>query len=186
MIHRFHRHRHQNLLFVFLGLLIAFSLSTLPQFNNFILHLGKLGYLSAFLAGMLFASTFTVTVGGLILLALTQVLPLVVIVFLGGLGALFADILIFFFVRRQIENEIAPIYEHFFKHSHLKKILHTRYFSWTLPVLGVFIIASPLPDELGVSLLGLSAMNITEFSAISFLSHTLGILSIISVGKLFT
>jgi len=38
-------------------------------------------------------------------------------------------------------------------------VLYLKYLSWSLPVIGAVIIASPFPDELGISLMGFSKMK---------------------------
>ncbi len=173
-----HRHHH-NLALLAFGLISAIIISRLPFFETIIQSVSQLGFIGAFLSGLLFASTFTVATGGLLLINLSNTLnPLLLIIF-GVLGAVSADLLIFLFVKDQISTEVTPIYEKFIAHHHLKKILHTRYFSWTLPVLGALIIASPLPDELGVSLMGISAMTISKFALISLFSHTIGMISLV-------
>lgn len=173
-----HKH-HSNLLLLTFGLVTAIVVSQLPFFNNIIQYISRLGYFGAILSGMLFASTFTVATGGLLLINLSNTLNPMALVFFGALGAVSADILIFYFVKNNVSAEVYPIYEKFIAHHHFKKILHTRYFSWTLPVLGAIIIASPLPDELGISLMGISAMTISRFFLLSFLSHTIGMISLI-------
>jgi hypothetical protein len=168
-----------------IGLIGALLLSQSQLFQLFLHAVEPYSPLAAFIAGMLFASTFTVAAGGLIIIHLAQigVHPLILILF-GGLGAVSCDILIFYFVKDDIAKEISPIYDEIISKSHLKKIMHTRYFSWTLPVIGAFIIASPLPDELAVSLLGLSEMKTAEFFAISFASHLVGMSSLVISSKL--
>lgn len=170
---------HHNISLLLIGLISAFIISRLPFFAEIIKYIGDLGLFGAFLSGMLFASTFTVATGGLLLISLTNTLNPFGLVFASACGAVFADLLIFHFVKDNVSAEVTPIYEKFLAHHHLKKILHTRYFSWTLPVLGAMIIASPLPDELGVSLMGMSAMTVSRFALVSFFSHTLGMISLI-------
>lgn len=57
--------------------------------------------------------------------------------------------------------------------AYIQTVLRSRYIAWMLPIIGVFIIASPLSDEMGVSL----------FILISYLSNAVGILMIASVAK---
>lgn len=182
---RHHRRQHQNIFLFIVGLIAAVILSQSHLFRSFLVLVQPYSALAAFIAGMLFASTFTVASGGLIIIDLAQtgVHPLI-LTFFGGLGAVSCDFLIFYFVKDSITKEISPIYDEIFSKNHLKKIIHTRYFSWTLPVIGALIIASPLPDELAVSLLGLSQMKTFEFFAISFLSHLVGMGSLVFGSKL--
>ena len=50
-------------------------------------------------------------------------------------------------------------------------------------MLGGIIIASPFPDELGISLLGFSKMKTTAFIPVSLIFNFLGILAIGLIAK---
>lgn len=146
-----------------------------------LLHLGNYKYFGALLGGLLFISTFTLPTGAIILLGLAKILPPIPLIIIAGLGAVTGDLLIFKFVQKDVTDEITPIYENLINHSHFKKILHTKYFSWTLPVLGTLILASPLPDELGISLMGLSQITTMKFILVSIASHALGISLLVGI-----
>lgn len=165
---------YKNLTFLFCSLIVAFTLSRFEAFHQFLLSLGKFEYVSAFVAGFLFVSTFTVATGGLILLVLAEKLDIFWIGLAAGCGALLGDLVIFRFVKDNVANEIERLYREF-GGRHLTHILHTRYFHWTLPVIGAIIIASPVPDEIGVSLLGISKMKTHHFIMLSFILNTVGI-----------
>lgn len=153
------------------------------MFHNFLLNLGSLGYLGALVAGVLFVSTFTVATGAVILLVLAQDLSPIAIGIIAGLGAVVGDFLIFRFIKDTLIEEIRPIYENL-GGSHiiktLKTIFHTKYFSWAPPVIGALIIASPLPDELGVSMMGFSKIKTYQFLILSFILNFIGIFLVIS------
>ena len=171
----------------FLGILIAYIIFRNQWFHNFLLNLGNFGYIGAFFAGMLFTSTFTITIGGLALLNLAKVLPAFPLVVFAGLGAVTCDFLIFKFVKENVVSQITPIYEELErldKKNHLRKLIHTRYFGWTLPVLGALIILSPLPDELGISLLGISDIKSGKFLLVSLCSHGLGMFLIVTAAAI--
>lgn len=176
--------KHKNLIFFLLGILLAWFFSQNKWFHDFFIGLGGYGYFSAILAGALFVSTFTIATGALILMTLAQSLSPIELILLAGVGAVLGDLFIFRFVKDEIDAEIEPIYNQI-TGSHLKKILHTRYFGWTLPVLGAIIIISPLPDELGVSLLGVSQMNTRKFIIIAWISHTVGMFLFVSASLIF-
>ncbi len=174
MLSRFLPHwKHKNLVLFVLGLGVMLFFLRLPAFHQALLSLGTFGYLGGFVAGTLFVSTFTVATGALILLNLAKILSPTELIPVAIMGAVLGDFLIFRFVRQSVNEQIAPIYEKI-EGSHFKKILHTRYFAWTLPVLGALIIISPFPDELGISLLGISAIQTTRFLLISAFSHAVG------------
>lgn len=170
-------HKHKNLIFLILGIVLAYF------FRGLLGNLGALGYLGAVIGGMMFASTFTVATGSLILLTLAKTMNFGILVGLGVLGAMATDFLIFHFVKDEVVSEITPVYDKI-TGSHLKKILHTKYFAWTLPVLGALFIATPLPDELGISLLGFEQMKTGKFIFISLVSHAVGMISLVELGRI--
>ena len=55
------------------------------------------------------------------------------------------------------------------------RILHSRYVSWTIPVLGALVIILPLPDELGVSMMGISSLDTRRFAILSFVLNCVGV-----------
>lgn len=172
--------RYKNITLVLFSIIGALFLSRLETFHSFLLHLGNFGYLGAFIAGILFVSTFTVATGALILLVLAETLSAYEIGLIAGLGAVVGDVIIFHFVKDNLASEITDMYNHIDRGNHLNKIFHSKYFSWMLPVLGSLIIASPLPDELGVTLMGLSKTKTVKFVVISYFLNSLGIFLIVS------
>jgi hypothetical protein len=181
-----HRHRkHKNITMFVVGLVAAIVFSRSSLFQAFIQFTNSFPFLAAFIAGVLFASTFTIAAGGMIIINLAQTVhPLTLIIF-GGLGAVSCDLIIFYFFKDKVAKEVSPIYDEFISKSHLKKIVHTRFFAWTLPVIGALIIASPLPDELGVSLMGFSQMKVIQFFLVSLGSHLVGMTSLVAGSRLF-
>lgn len=180
MVKRWKKWRYKNLTFVFLGIIIAIILSRSELFHSFLLGLGNLGYLGAFIAGILFVSTFTVATGALILLVLAEKFSLLELAVIAGLGAVIGDLTIFKLVKNSLTKELVGIYNHIDGNHHFGKTFHSKYFSWALPVIGAIIIASPLPDELGVSLMGISKMKTYQFLATSFILNFIGITIVIS------
>lgn len=171
--------RYKNLTLLCVSLTIAFLLYQNESFHTFLLHLGGLGYLGAFIAGILFVSTFTAATGILVLLVLAEQLSVIELGIIAGIGAVVGDFLIFRFIQDDLVAEVKPIYEQF-GGGHISKVLHSRYFSWSLPVIGAMLIASPLPDEIGISLLGLSKMKTYQFIILSFGLNALGIMFVIT------
>jgi uncharacterized membrane protein YdjX (TVP38/TMEM64 family) len=172
--------RFKHLTISVVGIIIAIILSQNEQLHAFLAHLGSLGYIGAFIAGILFVSTFTVATAALILLILAETLHPIEIGLIAGCGAVVGDITILRFVKDNLTNEISDIYNHVDRKKHLKKLFHSPYFAWMLPILGAIIIASPLPDEVGVSLIGISKMRTIPFMIISFILNSIGIFLIVS------
>lgn len=171
-----HSHKHKNLLFLTLGIMAAVILSREAGFRSFLLHLGSFGYVGAFISGALFVTTPTIAVGGVSLAILSHELPFLPLGLMAGAGAVVSDLVIFHWVRDDLAEEVTPLYN-YFGGRHLTHLLHTRYFRWSLPVIGALIIASPLPDELGVTLLSISKMGRINFMVLSFLLNSVGIMT---------
>jgi len=176
--------KYKNLTFLLLSLVLAFIVFRNETLHGFLLHLGNYGYVGAFLAGILFVSTFTVAIGAIILLALAETLSPIEIGIIAGLGAVVGDFAIFRFVKDDLASEVNQIYNKIDGNHHLKKVFHTKYFSWTLPVIGAVIIASPLPDEVGVSLMGISKLKTYQFLLISFILNAIGIFLVVSASTI--
>lgn len=171
---------YKNLTYLVISVVIAIFLSRYEPFHNFLLNLGGLGYLGAFIAGVLFVSTFTVATGAVILLVLAEKLSPIEIGLVAGLGAVLGDFIIFRFIKDNLAEEVKKIYSHFDSNHHFQKVLHSKYFSWSLPVIGAIIIATPFPDELGVSLMGISKMKTYQFLLLAFVLNAIGIFLIVS------
>lgn len=186
MINKYKNFKYKNITILIISILFALFLWRFEAFHEFILGLGNLGYLGAFLAGILFVWIFSMPTALLILLTLSQsgVLSPIEIGLIAGLGAVVGDLIIFKFVRDGLSGEIEEIYTKY-GGKHLSNIIRSRYFHWTLPIIGAVVIASPLPDEIGVSLLGISKMKTFNFIILSFTLNSLGIYIVVILGQIF-
>ncbi|MBI4080502.1 MAG: hypothetical protein HY430_01910 [Candidatus Levybacteria bacterium] len=171
--------RFKNLTILAVSLLVAFFVFQYEPIHQALLHLGTLGYVGAFMGGMLFVSTFTVATGAVILLILAETLSPLEIGVVAGLGAVIGDFTIFRIFQDDLIRELEIIYNGF-GGGHFTKVMHSHYFSWTLPVVGALLIASPLPDEVGISLMGISKLKTYQFLLISFLLNAVGIFLVVS------
>ena len=116
----------------------------------------------------------------MILALLAESLSPIEIGIIAGLGAVIGDLTIFRFIRNEgLTSEISHFFS-YFGGDKIFHLLHTKYFSWTLPVVGALIIASPLPDEFGVSLMGISKMKTSKFIVLSFILNSLGIFLVVT------
>lgn len=174
----------KNLTFLLVSIIVAFLLSRYELFHTFLLNLGSFGYVGVFLAGVLFVSTFTVATGAVSLLVLAERLSPIEIGIVAGLGAVLGDFVIFRFIKDLLAEEVKIVYEHIDGNHHVKRVLHSRYFSWTLPVIGAIIIATPFPDEIGVSLMGISKMKTYQFLLVSFILNAIGIFLVVTASAI--
>lgn len=136
-------------------------------------------YLGSFVAGIFFTLFFTAIPATAVLGEIAQENSLIVTALLGGLGALCGDLIIFRFVKQHVSADFEYIIRSLKKekrflwfHSKFWKLKAVRF---SIPLLGALIIASPLPDELGLALLGLSKVKTTTMIPLSLALNTLGI-----------
>lgn len=183
LVRHWKRWPYKNTTLLVLGLVVFVLMARSPAADSAIKQIGDLGYLGAFVTGIFFVSTFTVVPAGYVLFALAENLHPLEVALLAGLGAMIGDYIIFRLVRDQIFDELKPILSRL-QHPAFRTLFKTPYFNWLLPVIGAAVIVSPLPDEAGVSLLGLSKIRKWQFFMITFSLNAIGIFLIVSVAKL--
>ncbi len=174
-----HPHILQDIALVIFSILIAILLIQTGILGGLISHLGNFKLIGAFISGMFFTSVFT-TVPALATLGeigLFQNPFLVAII--GGLGAVVGDMIIFRFVRDRFADDLKEVFTLEHPSKRLAKLAEMKFFRWFVLFFGGLIIASPLPDELGVSILGLAKIQTRWFIPISFVFNTLGILVVV-------
>ncbi|VVB99516.1 Uncharacterised protein [uncultured archaeon] len=167
-------------------LLLTFSLSYLlfsgSVFAPFRAYVLSSGYAGTFIAGAFFAYGFTAGPATAALLMLAKGQNIFLAGFLGGFGALVSDYLIFRFIRYSFADEI----EEFSRErimSGINRCTPGLLKKYLVPVFAGIIIASPLPDEIGVSLLAASRnISIGRFAMISYVLNTAGIFIILLIG----
>jgi hypothetical protein len=176
--------QYKNTTFLVASLILFFLFAEHPIIRNTTDSIGNLGYLGAFFTGILFVSIFTVAPAAVVLFFLADHLNPLGVAFFAGMGAVVGDYLIFKFLKDRVFEELTPA---FLKNggNMLVKLFKTPYFGWLLPFVGAFIIASPLPDEIGIGLLGASKLNNYQFIVLSFLLNSIGIFLVIITARSF-
>ena len=143
--------------------------------HQFVLSLGDWKYLGIFAAGIFFTSIFTVAPSVVILSDFAQSVPLLTIAVIGGLGAAFGDYIIFRLVKDRIADDLEFLLLPSEK-KRIARIVKTRFIRFFAPLIGALIIASPFPDEMGITVLGMSKLSDKIFVPISFILNGAGIL----------
>ena len=173
------RVKYPKLILLLLSIILAYVLFKNQEINRIIINLNELSYLGVFLAGFLFSFGFTTpfAIGFFISLNPENI---ILSAFLGGVGALIGDLIIYKIIKfsfidefNRLKNtkEIRKIRENITKNISKKIRLYIAYI-----FLGI-VIASPLPDELGVTMLaGLSHIKIIPLAIFSLMLHSIGIL----------
>ena len=174
--------RYENTALLIVSLVGFAYLTKTPLLDSTIKNLGDLGYLGAFIVGIFFVSTFTVAPAAVILFHLANTLHPVEVALLAGLGAMVGDFIIFRFMQDRVFYELRPLFLKL-PTQKVKIMFKSPYFAWLLPLFGAFIIASPLPDEVGVGMLGLSKIKRWQFFGLAFVLNATGIFMIVSIAQ---
>lgn len=163
----------KDILLIFVGVAFALFLSTSGVLDQVISLIGNTAAAS-FFAGIFFTSVFTLGPASVTLVHIAGQGSEHVVALWGALGAVCGDLVLFFFIRDHFAEHLMKS----MRPSFAKRILssfHLGFMKWLSPVIGALIIASPLPDELGMALLGLSKVRIALLIPISFVMNMLGI-----------
>lgn len=162
---------------------LAYILFTQRIFLPLRLSLIALDYTGIFLTGMLYSYSFTASTATAALLLLAKEHEILITGILAGFGALISDLLIFKFIRTTFQDEIKKLSNEKFIFYINRKIPGFLRKS-IVPIIAAILIASPLPDEIGVSLFAAATkISINKFSIISYTLNTAGIFIILLIGK---
>lgn len=167
---------------VLLSIIIAVILYKTKILEGVLTSTKEIELIGSFIAGMFFTSIFTSALATVALAEIAQANSVVLTAILGGAGALLGDYIIFRFVKDNLSKDVVFLLQQV-RHKRLIHIFHLRFFRWFIAFLGAIVIASPLPDELGLAMLGLSKIKNSLFVPISLGFNTLGILIIGLIAK---
>lgn len=177
------RRRVRNHLLVDFGciatsILFAYVLIQTHALTIFIASNPELELIGTFVAGMFFTSIFTTAPAMATLgeIALTQ--PVFTTALLGALGSVAGDLIIFRLVRDRMAADIIELLREEGVLRRARKIFAFRHYRYFTILLGGLILASPLPDELAVVLLGFAHMKTRYFAYLSFAFNFFGIIGI--------
>lgn len=179
----FKNYKYKGLTLIFINILLAIFLSRYNFLNDGLLNLRHIPFIGSFAAGIFYVSAFTAALGILMLSDLSTTLHPIEIAIIAGLGGAVGDLVIFRFVKGDLLSEVTPIYNKL-GGRHLTRLMYHRYFRWGLPIIGAVIIASPFPDELGISLLGISKIKTYQFIVLSFILDAAGVFLLVSAFSL--
>lgn len=168
----------QDLGIIVVSILIAFLLLKTKALSSILVSSVEMELIGSFVAGMFFTSVFTTAPAIVTLSEISQSNSIVLTALFGAMGAVIGDLVIFTFIKDRLGEHLLELVKH---DSILKRLKHwfkLKYFRWFTFLLGGLIIASPIPDEVGISLLGFSKMRIVQFIPLSFFFNFIGILLI--------
>lgn len=130
--------------------------------------------LASFVAGFFFTSIFTAALSITVLAEIMHTTPIWQVALMGGFGAALGDIVLLSLIHKSIDTETRYLLGQP-RFGRFKKIFDTTLFHRLSFFIGALIIASPLPDELGLTLIGINHISKTHLFFILFTMNTLGI-----------
>ena len=148
----------RDLALVILSVFIAIILAKTGALKDLITSTQEVRFIGSFISGILFVSVFTAAPATVALGEIAQSNSVITVAIIGGLGALIGDFIIFRFVKDRVSQHFSYLIK-VSKSERFFSIFKLRLFRWIIPFVGALIIASPLPDEIGVAMLALSKMK---------------------------
>lgn len=183
-IKKYRNWQYKNTFIFVLSLVLLIIFIDSPIIRNTVNIIGNFGYIGAFITGIFFTSVFTIAPATVVLYDLADKLNPYEVAVLAGLGGVLGDYLILRVLKDSLFEELQPLLN---KAESLKKIgifFKTPYFSWIIPIFGAILVASPVPDEVGIAMLGLSKVKTWQFILITFVLDALGIFIIVSLAAI--
>jgi len=183
---RLFKFKYPKLLLLILLSVLAYHIFSNDAVQNYVANLDGLGYLGIFVAGMCFSFGFS-TPFAIGFFVISQPDNILLAALIGGAGALVSDLFIFKLIRFSFMDEFKRL-EKTDAIRTINKPLNSRWIHrikiYLLYIFAGIVIASPLPDELGVSMLaGLSKIKTHVLAIISFIMNSFGIFLMLLIGK---
>lgn len=172
----------KDIVFIITGGIVALILSHIGFIDYAVSIFGSTGWAS-FIAGLFFTSVFTIAPASVALGHIAMNSPNHIVALFGALGAVCGDLILFYFIRDRFTDDLMNSFGSVFA-KHIISSFHIGFLKWLSPVLGTLIIASPLPDEFGVALLGISRVRVYLVIPLSFMGNILGIYAIVWFGSI--
>ncbi len=173
-----------DLFIIAIGIFIAYILVRLGAVDFFVNAVHGYHAVASFIAGIFFTSAFTLAPASIALSRIAETAPISSVALWGALGALVGDMILFFFVKDKFYDDLIKAIKPSVRH-HIFRSFHLGFLKWLSPVIGALIIASPLPDELGIALLGASKVKLSVLVPIAFVMNMIGICLLLGLVHIF-
>ncbi len=156
------------------GIALAVYFVKSDLLSTAVAHAAQFSLVVSFVEGFFFTSILTTTPAIVAILESAAYIPAWKLALVGGIGAVCGDMLVFRFVQSKLVEHI------------LRVVFHPRVMRfgarvaagplwWLGPLCGTLVIASPLPDEIGLLMMGLSHIRLIQFIPLSFIANAGGI-----------
>lgn len=178
---------YSHLFLLLISYLLAYFIFMGRDFSPLHSFFSSIGIWGALAGGFFYAFGFTAAPATAVLLAIAGEQNLLPTGLLAGLGALLGDLGIFSFLRGFFAKDLVQISKTHFANLLRKeeRLILGRWQKYLSVTIAGLLIASPLPTEIGVAILSsIRKMSARKFALTAFGLHTLGIFTILGVGRL--
>ena len=165
--------------FFILSLSFAWYLIKSGILDTLVHSLLPIRFLAEFVAGLFYTSFLTSPIAVAMLIILATDSNPIILAFMAGAGSVAGDLIIVKLFRKDLSQDI-NLATHQLHIDRVNKILRKLKLDFVTTILGAIIVASPLPDELGLMMLGASKLSYQQIAIISFILNTAGILLIVT------
>lgn len=176
------RYEYKHATLAILAIVLFVLLLDSVVFTTIFAFLESLGYIGGFIAGFLSVSFFTAAPAVVLMVDLSTKLEPYWLALMIAFGSTVGDWLALKFYDEKVFQELRPLFKKMRMPS-LIRVMRHRFTSWILFLAGAFIIATPIPDEIGLSLMGISKFRKRYILFICFLLNTVGALTLILVAR---
>ena len=179
----YYRNLKRDLIFIGLSIVGTFFLVRFGVLESIFSVSSGFNVVSSFVAGLFWTSVFTISPASIVIAHLSHSVDPFTLAIWGAFGAMLGDLVIFTFIKDVFSEDIRGA----IKGSRFKRFLGHTHFSflrWFGPIIGALVIISPLPDEIGLSLMGISKMKVRYLIPLALILNFIGIylLALVSQG----
>ncbi len=171
------RHAIRDSTIIILSVILAIVIAQLDLIEKLLSISENIRVIGSFVGGLFFTSIFTTAPAIVFLGEISQIEPIFIVALIGAIGAVCGDLLIFYLFRDHVADDLDGLMNRI-KNNPIKSLFQNSNLRWIGILAGALIIASPLPDELGIAMMGISRLKLNVFIPISFTFNFLGILAI--------
>lgn len=164
----------QSSFYVLGSIVVSVILYQTGTFHQIIHAMYDFGYIGAFVAGMFFVSIFTAAPAAVVLLTLSESLSFIPLIIFAGFGSVIGDMVILSLLTQKVSITIQFLPKERGVQKLIKSLRLTKY-KFFLTLIGAIVVASPLPDELGLALMGATKIKPLHAIALTFFLNTVGI-----------
>lgn len=165
-------------LFFFVSLSIAWWIIKTGFLHIALEGIYPVKFVADFVAGLFYATFLTSPISVAMLISLANEGNPIITAVVAGFGAMIGDLLVIRILKKDVTKDIATLASDL-KLKRVKGLIRKYSLDALLPIIASLLIASPLPDEIGLVLLSETKLTYKELMALSYFLNTVGMLIIV-------